>query len=60
MTYVASVSLVLVAIIRLMPVTGVSGLRRNEMSYGITPGDAYLRILMRHRAVLFGVLGAFL
>jgi len=52
--------LVLVGIIHLLPVSGVLGVERLAALYGISLGDLNLEILMRHRAVLFGILGLFL
>lgn len=39
---------------------GVTGAKSLEKLYGIQISDANLLILMRHRAVLFGLIGAFL
>ena len=52
--------LVLVGIIHLLPVSGVLGVERLASLYGISFGEPNLEILMRHRAVLFGLLGLFL
>jgi hypothetical protein len=52
--------LVLVGIIHLLPVSGVLGVDRLWALYGISLGEPNLEILMRHRAVLFGLLGLFL
>ncbi len=52
--------LVIVAVIHLLPVAGVLGVERLGALYGIAIDDANLEILMRHRAVLFGLVGAFL
>lgn len=51
--------LVVVAIIHLLPLSGVSGSERLAALYGLSFGEPNLAILMRHRAVLFGLLGAF-
>ncbi|GAB3024252.1 phosphopantetheine adenylyltransferase [Bowmanella dokdonensis] len=52
--------LVLVGIIHLLPVSGVLGVERLVALYGISLGEPNIEILMRHRAVLFGLLGLFL
>jgi hypothetical protein len=59
MKFVVSAMLVVVAIIHLLPLSGVVGRERLRMLYGISIDEPNLLILMRHRAVLFGVLGAF-
>ncbi len=60
MRHVVSAALILVAFIHLAPLAGVLGADRLASMYGITVDDPDLLILMRHRAVLFGILGAFL
>ncbi len=51
---------VLAAIVNLIPVSGVSSSARLQVLYGIPFEGADLEILMRHRAVLFGIVGALL
>jgi hypothetical protein len=60
MRYLISGSLLLAAIIHLLPLAGVLGHERLAALYGIDAADPNLSILLRHRAVLFGLLGAFL
>lgn len=59
MKYVVSAMLVMVAIIHLLPLPGVLGRERLQALYGVAIDDPNLVILMRHRALLFGLLGAF-
>lgn len=51
--------LAVVAVIHLLPLVGVLGEGRLEDLYGIPLDDPNLVLLMRHRAVLFGLLGGF-
>lgn len=60
MTYVVSTMLVVVGIIHLLPLSGVLGAERLASLYGLSFEESNLAILMRHRAVIFGLLGAFL
>jgi hypothetical protein len=60
MRYLVSAMLVIVAIIHLLPLSGVIGSERLASLYGIPFGEPNIAILMRHRAVLFGLLGLFL
>ncbi len=60
MRHVVSVSLAVVAIIHLLPLSGVLGSAQLNALYGLSFDEVNLSILMRHRAVLFGLLGAFL
>ena len=60
MRYVVSAMLVVVAVIHLMPVAGVLGAERLSVLYGLQFAEPNLALLMRHRAVLFGLLGVFL
>jgi hypothetical protein len=60
MRFVVSAMLVAVAVIHLLPLSGALGSARLTALYGISFDEPNLAILMRHRAVLFGLLGAFL
>ena len=60
MRYLASAMLVVVAIIHLLPLSGVIGSERLASLYGMAFSEPNIAILMRHRAVLFGMLGLFL
>ena len=60
MRYLVSAMLVVVAIIHLLPLSGVLGGEQLAALYGLPFNDPNLSILMRHRAVLFGLLGLFL
>ncbi|MGH9427849.1 MAG: phosphopantetheine adenylyltransferase [Terriglobia bacterium] len=59
-TRVITIILVLVGLINLYPVTGALSAERLQALYGIAIRDDNLLILMRHRAILFGMLGAFI
>ncbi len=52
--------LVIVGCINLFPVIGIISMERLSELYGITAIESDLLILMRHRALLFGILGAFM
>jgi hypothetical protein len=56
----SSGSLLIAATIHLLPLRGVLGAEHLAALYGIPIADPSLEILLRHRAVLFGLLGAFL
>lgn len=60
MRYVVAISLALVGVIHLLPLGGVFGGSRLFDLYGVEFVEPNLEILMRHRAVLFGLLGSFL
>lgn len=50
-------SLALPALIHLLPVSGVLGAARLERLYGAEIQDPNVLLAMRHRAVIFGILG---
>jgi len=52
--------LIVAGIILVLPVSGVIGAERLAILYGISFQEPNLLILMRHRAVLFGLLGTFI
>jgi len=58
--YVLAAALIVVGIIHLLPIAGALGPTRLQALYGVTLADPTLVLLMRHRAILFGLLGAFL
>ncbi|HET7203471.1 MAG TPA: hypothetical protein VFI92_08905 [Steroidobacteraceae bacterium] len=60
MRHLVSAMLVIVGIIHLMPLPGALGPERLAALYGFAFDEPNLTILMRHRAVLFGLLGVFL
>jgi len=60
MRYLVSASLIVAGIIHLLPLSGAMGAERLATLYGLDFSEPNLSILMRHRAVLFGLLGAFL
>lgn len=51
--------LILVGIIHLLPVSGVLGPERLSSLYGLSFQESNISILMRHRAILFGLFGIF-
>ena len=59
MKHLVTASFLVVAVIHLLPLSGVLGARRLEALYGVAIADRSLEVLMRHRAVLFGLLGTF-
>lgn len=60
MRYVVSAMLLVVAIIHLLPLSGALGVEQLARLYGISVAEPNMVILLRHRAVLFGLLGALL
>jgi hypothetical protein len=58
--YLVSGSLVIAGLIHIIPAAGLLGPEKLTSLYGIAFSEPNLAILMRHRAVLFGLLGVFL
>jgi len=56
---IISVLLIIVAVIHLLLLSGVLSAKRLTALYGLSFDEPNLEILMRHRAVLFGLLGVF-
>jgi uncharacterized BrkB/YihY/UPF0761 family membrane protein len=54
------VTLMIVGVIHLLPLSGALGASHLQSLYGLTFDDPNAVILMRHRAVLFGLVGFFL
>ena len=54
---IITVCLIGVSIIHLLPVVGIFGSGQLAKLYGVLINDPNLLLLMRHRAVLFGLLG---
>ncbi len=59
MSKTISIMLVIVAAIHLIPVTGAISPERLSVLYGLSFEETNLSILMRHRAILFGLCGVF-
>lgn len=57
MKYVIAILYLIVGLINFAPLSGVLGAARLETLYGVTGLDADMALLLRHRAVLFGIVG---
>jgi uncharacterized membrane protein len=55
-----SFCLLVVGLINIVPVMGIISAQKLETAYSITLAGNDLAILVRHRALLFGILGAFI
>lgn len=60
MRRLVAAALLIVAVIHLLPLVGILGSGQLSSLYGLDFSEPNLAILMRHRAVLFGLLGAVL
>ena len=60
MRFIVPAVLLLVAAIHALPLVGVVGASKLSSLYGIAVQEPNLEILLRHRAVLFGLLAALL
>ncbi len=60
MRHIATTLFILVGLTNLLPVTGVLGAERLEGLYGVALAGDDLLLMMRHRAVLLGLVGAFI
>lgn len=58
--HLVSAMLIVVGVIHLLPLSGVLGSSQLTNLYGVSFDEPNTLILMRHRAVLFGILGVFL
>jgi hypothetical protein len=60
MRYLWTFFVLVAAVINLAPLTGAFAPERMTALYGVSLDDPNLQILMRHRAVLFGLVGGLL
>ena len=60
MSKAITICLVIVGLINFIPVIGVLGAGNIQAAYGISLTSEELMILMRHRALLFGIIGGFI
>ena len=50
----------IVGIINFIPITGMFSAEQISKLYGVNTSDSNLLILLKHRALLFGIIGAFI
>lgn len=55
-----TICLVIVGLINFVPLAGVIGAQKIESAYGVALNSNDLIILMRHRGLLFGIVGGFI
>jgi hypothetical protein len=60
MQHISTILFLVAAAINLAPAVGAVSPEGMETLYGLALGDPNLEILMRHRAVLFGIVGSLL
>ena len=51
-------ALLALGVLHILPVLGVLGVERLHSLYGVSIADGSLEVLLRHRAVFFGLIGA--
>ena len=59
-SYLLNLCLAVAGVINLLPLVGILSAAKLEKLYGLDVADPNLEILLRHRAVLFGIVGALL
>jgi hypothetical protein len=52
--------LFLVGVINFLPIIGILSLEKINQAYGLSVTDNNLEVLLRHRALLFGLVGGFI
>lgn len=52
--------LFLVGVINFLPIMGILSLEKLNKTYGLNINDKNLEILLRHRALLFGIIGGYI
>jgi len=52
--------LLTIGLINFLPLLGILGVKQLKKLYGIDLEDENIVLLMRHRAVLFGIIGGFI
>jgi len=60
MRHLVPAALLVAGLIHLLPLLGLFGPERLQQLYGISAEEPNLQILLRHRALLFGLLGTFM
>ena len=56
-SYIVGSMLIIIGVIHLLPVSGVISADRLAVLYGMAVNEPNIELLLRHRAVLFGLLG---
>jgi len=60
MQIIIAIALLCASLIHLLPIVGVAGAAKLQTLYGVSVSDPNLELLLRHRAILFALLGGFL
>lgn len=60
MQYLIKALIVIVGIINFLPIIGVISGTRLQALYGLPVDEPNLTVLLRHRALLFGIIGGFI